>query len=149
MREARLDDALAVTEFLVALGLAMPEGDEATKKHWAALWRDNPALKAHGPGAALGWVIKDEGRIIGFFGNIPQVSYFDGQPVKVSSARAWAVHKDHRDQTPRLCEAFFGQKGADVVLISSASAPAGRRCLEFGGSEMPQPGYGEILYLVR
>ena len=36
MREARLDDALAITEFLVALGLAMPEGDEARKNHWAA-----------------------------------------------------------------------------------------------------------------
>ena len=54
MREARLDDALAITEFLVGLGLAMPEGDEARKNHWAALWRDNPALKVHGSGAALG-----------------------------------------------------------------------------------------------
>ena len=148
MREARLDDALAITEFLVGLGLAMPEGDKARKNHWAALWRDNPAVKVHGSGVALGWVIEDKGRIVGFFGNIPQVSYFDGQPVKVSSARAWAVHKDHRDQTPRLCETFFGQKGTDVVLISSASAPAGKRCLEFGGSPLPQPGYGEILYWV-
>ena len=35
-----------------------------------------------------------------------------------------------------------------MVLISSASAPAGRRCLELGGSERPRPGYGEILYWV-
>ena len=32
--------------------------------------------------------------------------------------------------------------------ISSASAPAGKRCLEFGGSLLPPPGYGAILYWV-
>ena len=133
MRDARLDDALAITEFLVSLGLAMPEGDEARKKHWAALWRDNPALKAHGAGAALGWVIEAESRIVGFFGNIPQVSYFDSRPVRVSSARAWAVDKGFRTETPRLCEASFGQQDTDLVLISSANKPAGRRCLEFRG----------------
>ncbi len=148
MRAAVLDDAPAITEFLVGLGLVMPEGDAAIRKHWSDLWQDNPALKLHGPQAALGWVLEDAGRIVGFFGNIPQVSYFAGRPLKVSSARAWAVAKEYRDHTPSLCEAFFGQDTADLVLISSANAPAGKRCLEFGGSAMPQPGYDEILYWV-
>ena len=146
MRAAELNDAPAITKFLVGLGLAMPEGDAAIRKHWSNLWRDNPALKHHGDKPALGWVLEDAGRIVGFFGNIPQVSYLGGRPVKVSSARAWAVEKEYRDHTPSLCEAFFGQDTADLVLISSANAPAGKRCLEFGGSAMPQPGYDEILY---
>ncbi len=148
MRRATPDDALAITEFLAGLGLAMPKGDAAIRDHWNALWVGNPAIKAHGGNPALGWVLEDAGRIVGFFGNIPQVSYFDGRPVKVSSARAWAVDKDHRAETPRLCQAFFGQDNTDLVLISSANAPAGKRCLEFGGAEMPQPGYGQILYWV-
>ncbi len=146
MRAAELNDAPAITKFLVGLGLVMPEGDAAIQGHWNGLWRTNPALKVHGSQAALGWVLEDGGRIVGFFGNIPQVSYFGGRPVKVSSARAWAVEKEYRDHTPRMCEAFFGQDTADLVLISSANAPAGKRCLEFGGSAMPQPGYDEILY---
>ena len=148
LRDATLDDALEITAFLARLGLVMPEGDEAVLDHWTRLWRTNPALKAHGSNPALGWVLEDGGRIVGFFGNIPQVSYFDGRPVRVSSARAWAVDEGFRTETPRLCEAFFGQQDTDLVLISSASEPAGRRCLEFGGSAMPQPDYGEILYWV-
>ena len=148
LRDATLDDALEITAFLARLGLVMPEGDEAVLDHWTRLWRTNPALKVHGPNPALGWVLEDGGRMVGFFGNIPLVSYFDGRPVRVSSARAWAVDEGFRTETPRLCEAFFGQQDTDLVLISSASEPAGRRCLEFGGSAMPQPDYGEILYWV-
>ncbi|MBL6948694.1 MAG: hypothetical protein ISR51_08460 [Rhodospirillales bacterium] len=148
LRAATLGDAMAITEFLTRLGLVMPDGEDAIRAHWDALWRSNPALKHHGDDPALGWVLDDKGHIAGFFGNIPQVSYFNGKPVVISSARAWAVDKPYRSQTRQLCEAFFGQTGADVVLISSANAPAGKRCLEFGGSAMPQPGYGEILYWV-
>jgi hypothetical protein len=148
LRDAKPGDALAVTAFLRSLGLVMPDGDDAANAHWRELWETNPALKAHGATVALGWVIEDAGRIVGFFGNIPQVSYFDGNPVRVSSARAWAVDKAYRSETPRLCEAFFNQSGSDVVLISSANAPAGRRCLEFGGAKMPQADYENILYWV-
>lgn len=148
LRDAHLDDALAVTAFLVRMGLVMPEGDEAVRAHWEGLWRSNPALAAHRPEPALGWVLEDQGRIVGFFGNIPQVSWFRGERIRVSSARAWAVDEAFRSETPRLCEAFFGQKGADLVLISSANAPAGKRCLEFGGARMPQPDYDQILYWV-
>jgi hypothetical protein len=148
LRDAKPGDALGVTAFLRGLGLVMPYGDEAAIAHWRSLWETNPALKAHGSEVALGWVLEDAGRIVGFFGNIPQVSYFDGCPIRVSSARAWAVDKDYRSETPRLCEAFFNQSGSDVVLISSASPPAGRRCLEFVGAKMPQVDYEKILYWV-
>lgn len=148
LRGVKPGDALEVTAFLRRLGLVMPDGDDAASEHWRGLWETNPALKVHGATVALGWVIEDAGRIVGFFGNIPQVSYFDGRPVRVSSARAWAVDKDYRSETPRLCEAFFNQSGSDVVLISSANVPAGRRCLEFGGAKMPQAGYENILYWV-
>jgi len=148
LRDARPGDALEVTAFLRRLGLVMPGGDEAAIAHWQALWVANPALEVHGEKAALGWILEDADQIVGFFGNIPQVSYFDGRPVKISSARAWAVDKAYRSETPRLCEAFFDQSGADVVLISSASAPARRRCLEFGGARMPQADYDKIIYWV-
>ncbi len=152
LRDATPDDAVAITEFLIRLGLVMPDGEDAIHAHWDGLWRTNPALKHHGDDPALGWILEDteeDGKcIVGFFGNIPQVSYFNGNPVRVSSARAWAVDKAYRSRTVSLCKAFFGQDKADVVLISSASAPAGKRCLEFGASAMPQPGYGEILYWV-
>ncbi len=148
LRAAGLADAPAITDFLEDLGLAMPQGEAAVERHWRMLWQDNPALKAHRPDVALGWVMEADGRVVGFFGNVPQVSYFDGRPVRVSSARAWAVEKSFRAETPALCRAFFGQSDVDLLLISSASPPAGKRCLEFGAAKLPQPGYDQILYWV-
>lgn len=148
LRTATVDDAPAITDFLAGLGLVMPDGPEAVIRHWRGLWADNPALEHHADDVALGWVLEDAGAIKGFFGNIPQVSWLDGNPVLISSARAWAVDPAYRTETPRLCEVFFGQENVDVVLISSANPPAGKRCLAFGGARMPQPGYADILYWV-
>ena len=148
LRNASLEDAPAITEFLVQLGLNMPNGKSAILSHWDRLWNNNPALEYHGARPALGWILEDEKQIVGFFGNIPQVSYFKETPVIVSTARAWAVNKAYRSQTDQLCKAFFSQSTADLVLASSANAPAGKRCVEFGASALPQPGYGDILYWV-
>ncbi len=148
LRPASIDDAENITAFLISLGLVMPAGAEATRSHWQGLWVDNPAIKYHKT-PALGWVLEDDdGAIKGFFGNIPQVSWLGDKPLTVSSARAWAVDPAYRTETPRLCEAFFEQPDVDLVLISSANPPAGKRCLAFGGAKMPQPDYDQILYWV-
>jgi len=148
LRAAAVGDAPAITDFLAGLGLVMPDGPDAVIRHWRGLWVDNPALAHHADDVALGWVLEDAEAIKGFFGNIPQVSWLDEKPVLISSARAWAVDPGYRTETSRLCEAFFSQDNVDVVLISSANPPAGKRCLAFGGAKMPQPGYGDILYWV-
>jgi len=147
LRPASIDDAQAITAFLISLGLVMPAGEEATRRHWQGLWVDNPAL-AHHKNPSLGSVLEDDGEIKGFFGNIPQVSWLGDKPVTISSARAWAVNPEYRSETPRLCSAFFDQSDVDLVLISSANPPAGKRCLAFGGAKMPQPEYDNILYWV-
>jgi hypothetical protein len=148
IRAAKIDDAMTITAFLVQLGLSMPEGENNILAHWNSLWRNNPALKHHSKKPELGWILEDNFNIVGFFGNIPQISYFQGLPVRVSSARAWAVDKLYRNQTNQLCKAFFNQADADVVLISSANSPAGKRCIEFGASALPQPDYEKILFWV-
>lgn len=148
LRAVTVDDAVQVTSFLTALGLVMPDGPDAVIAHWRALWVDNPAMASHAPDVALGWVLEDDGAIKGFFGNIPQISWLGDRPVRISSARAWAIDPAYRTETPRLCAAFFGQKDIDVVLISSANPPAGKRCLAFGASPMPQPGYADIQYWI-
>ena len=148
LRDSTLDDVLEINALLVRLGLVMPEGDEAARDHWIRLWQTNPALKAHGSSPALGWVLEDGGRIVGFFGNIPQVYYFDGRPVRVYTAHAWAVDDVFRAEGPRLCKAFFGQQDTDLILISSNNEPAGLWCIRFGGAKMPQVDYDKILYWV-
>ena len=147
LRPASIDDAQAITAFLISLGLVMPAGEDATRRHWQGLWVDNPAL-VHHKNPSLGSVLEDDGEIKGFFGNIPQVSWLGDKSVTISSARAWAVDPEYRSETPRLCSAFFDQSDVNLVLISSANPPAGKRCLAFGGAKMPQPEYDNILYWV-
>jgi len=148
LRPARIDDAPLVTHFLADLGLVMPEGPDAVIQHWQGLWVDNPAIVDFGERAALGWVLEDDGAVKGFFGNIPQIAWQGNKKILISSARAWAVAPEYRSETARLCEAFFSQPNADVLLISSASPPAGRRCEAFGAARMPQPDYAQVLFWI-
>lgn len=145
LRQAVFEDCEAITALLAGLDLAVPEGRDAVLAHWDHLWRANPAIEAHGGAPELGWVIEDGGRIVGFFGNIPLLYYHGTRPVPTSSARAWAVEKPYRSQTRRLAEAFFGQTGVGLLLITTANQPAGRLCLRHGASKLPQHGYGRVL----
>ena len=74
LRKTNLDDAIKITEFLVDLGLNMPKVKNEIISHWDALWSTNPALKHYHTEPDLGWVLEDEDRLVGFFGNIPQIS---------------------------------------------------------------------------
>ena len=148
LRPAQIQDAIVITKFLANLGLVMPEGSEDVIQHWRDLWVENPAISHFGEGVALGWVLEDDGVIKGFFGNIPQIAWYEDREILISSARAWAVASDYRSETTRLCEAFFSQTNADLLFISSASLPAGRRCEAFGAKRMPQPDYAQILYWI-
>lgn len=148
MRDATFEDYPRITDLLVGLGVAMPSGEAAVRAHWERLWRDNPAIAVHGPGFSRGWVLEDGGRMVGFVGNIPMVSYYGDQPVLVSTSRAWGVEKDYRPQAGGLVAAYFEQPNADLLLISSANYPAGQRCLRHGGSALPQTDYDRVLYWV-
>ncbi|MEX0695752.1 MAG: hypothetical protein WD075_15005 [Rhodospirillales bacterium] len=148
LRTASIDDAAAITAFLAEIGLVMPEGPEAVARHWHGLWVDNPALIHHRDAGAPGWILEDGGAIKGFFGNVPLVYWLGERPVTISCASTWAVMPEYRAETSRLCDAYFNQGNVDLLLVSSAIPPVGKRFREYGGMPMPQPDYGDILYWI-
>ena len=148
VREAVFEDCEAATELLRRLGLIMPEGRDAVRAHWDRLWRTNPAMLESGPKPALGWVLEDGGRMVGFFGNVPLLYDLGGRAVMVADASQWGVEKAYRHHTPRLADAYFDQVNADLLLVTTAIKPTGRLFESRGAVRVPQPDYDRVLYWV-
>jgi len=148
LREADYEDCETATELLRDLGLILPEGRDEIRNHWHRFWIDNPALRIEGPSPARGWVLEDAGRMVGFFGNIPLLYDYGGRPIVVADASQWGVAKDYRSETPRLAEAYFTQKNANLLLVTTGIKPTGRIFARYGGMPVPQPDYDQVLYWV-
>lgn len=148
LRNASFDDCIEASALLTRLGLIMPEGDEAVIAHFDRLWRRNPAMKVAETKPSLGWVLEDAGKMVGFFGNVPLLYEFDGSPVIVSDASQWGVEKEYRNETARLADAYFGQQGIDLLLVTTAIKPTSRIFERYGGTRLPQPGFDRVLYWV-
>ena len=146
LREATFGDCQEATELLRDLGLVMPEGREAVDAHWRRLWINNPAMRGDGAKPSLGWVLEDQGKMVGFFGNIPILYYYGDRPVIVADASQWGVAKSYRGETSRLAEAYFSQVQVDLLLVTTGIKPTGRLFEGHGAHRIPQPDYDQILF---
>ncbi len=148
IRDASFDDCREACALLARLGLTMPAGDQAVDAYFNNLWRDNPAMKAAKSKPALGWVLEDAGKMVGFFGSLPLLYEFDGHPIIVSDASLWGVEEAYRSETPRLADAYFGQQNVDLLMVTTAIKPTGRLFERYGADRLPQPDFDQILYWI-
>jgi len=148
VRAARFDDGLAASVFLAGLRLVQPEGEAARLKHWDHIWRRNPALERGGARADLGWLIEDEGRIVGFFGNVPRIYRLGERRLVAGCATQWGVDPQWRTETRRLAKAYADQGQVDFLLVTTAKRAASRLFLENGYGAVPQPGLDSVLFWV-
>ena len=148
LREAQYEDGETATQLLRELGLNLPVGQDEMRYHWRRLWVDNPALNVDRPNLTKGWLLEDNGRMVGFFGNIPLLYDYCGRPIIIADASQWGVKKEYRDQTPRLAEAYFRQKNADLLLVTTGIKQTGRLFERYGGRPVPQPSYDQVLYWI-
>jgi hypothetical protein len=146
IREATFGDCQEATELLRDLGLVMPKGEAAIDAHWRRLWIDNPVMMGDGNKPSLGWVLEDQGKMVGFFGNIPLLYYFGERRVIVADASQWGVAKDYRGLTPRLADAYFSQAHVDSLLVTTGIKPTGQLFERYGAHRIPQPEYDRVLY---
>ena len=147
-REAVFDDCVEATALLAALGLDMPEGDLAARAHWRRFWQDNPAFIEGRTKPSPGWLLEDDGRMVGFFGNVPLLYYFGEHPVVVADASQWGVEMPYRSDVGLLADAYFGQANADMLLVTTGIKPTGRIFERYGASRIPQSDYDQILYWI-
>ena len=148
LREATFEDGRPAAELLARLGLVMPSGEANIQALWRRLWETNPAFEMSPRPLALGWVLEDEGRMVGFFGNIPML-YFMGHHVAIAAdAALWGVEQSHRQETGRLAQAYFDQAGVQVLFVTTGIKPTGRIFERHGARRLPQSGFGEVWYWV-
>lgn len=149
IRPARLEDGLEASAFLEGLGLVQPQGETARLAHWKRIWTENPALSQGGDKLPLGAVLEDaQGRIQGFFGNVPRIYCLGKRRLIAGCATQWGVAKDWRSETRRLAKAYCEQPGADLLLVTTAKRAASRLFLENGYVAVPQPHLDKVLYWV-
>lgn len=148
LRDAQFEDCFEGTRLLARLGLVMPETEEAIRRHWERLWRDNPAFALPGRGPSLGWVLEDDEKMAGFFGNIPMAYHFGEEPLLLADASQWGVDKPYRAEVPRLSDAYFGQPDADLLLVTTAIKPTGRIFERYQAPKVPHPDLDRVLYWI-
>ena len=137
LRELRFEDYDGVAAVLVRNGLRTP-----TRTQWEYLGSANPNRERL-EGIPLGWVLQhDTDGIVGVFRNIAFLYEWNGDPVRLAVASAWAVDAAHRHQSLRLAMEYFKQPHVDVLLNTTAVAEtSGKAFLKFRAERVPQPSY--------
>ena len=148
LREAAFEDGRAAADLLARLGLVMPDSDTGIQALWHRLWKSNPAFEASPRPLSLGWVLEDEGRMVGFFGNIPMLYFMGHHAAIAADAALWGVEQSHRQESVRLAQAYFEQTGVDLLFVTTGIKPTGRIFERHGAQRLPQPGFGEVWYWV-
>ncbi len=141
LREATLGDFNAISEVMLRCGLT-----PSSYPNWVRLWNDNP-FRSQVP-APVGWLLETEERIVGTFSNIVRMYNYNGEPVRVASASAWAVDPPYRAAAVLLAKQFFSQKNIDVFLNTTASAAAAEIFKAFRCCEIPDPSFTQVLFWV-
>lgn len=137
IRPAAEGDGLAAIKLLKKLGLNLPDGDRDILAYWERLWRGNPYYKMFNEEIQYGWVMEHEGRIVGFFGSIPRIYYYNSKPMHVSIASQWGVEKEYRAFTSLLSDQYFEHNICDLKIVSTAIKPTGRIFDKYGGHKIP------------
>ena len=141
LREVRFDDHSAVAAVLARNGLRTP-----TLEQWKYFWTDVPDGDRLSR-VPMGWVLEDEAcGLVGTFRNVACLYEWNGRPITVAVASAWAVDPAHRRASLGLAAEYFRQRQADVLLNTTAvEETSGKAFLAFGAKRVPQPSYTERL----
>jgi hypothetical protein len=137
LRELRFDDYAAVRATLDRNGLRQPSPEQ-----WTFFWNGGPRRQALA-GIPFGWILEHErDGIVGTFRNAAFLYEWNGRPVRVVVASAWAVDAAHRHQSLMLARAYFNQPDVDVLLNTTAVLDtSGKAFLAFRAARVPQPSY--------
>jgi hypothetical protein len=142
VREATLHDFSAISDVVRRNGLTSTSYDV-----FAGLWNDNPFRSELT--VPLGWVLENKAQeIVGTLSNIGRMYIYNGEPVRVASASAWAVDPLYRTSAVFLAKQFFSQKNVDLFLNTTASDAAAEVFKAFRCSEIPDPSFTQVLYWI-
>ena len=119
-REVAFEDYKQIAQLQIAYNRPAKSCGE-----WRHLWADNPAYLSVGSAWPKGWVAeREDGRIVGYLGNIPLFYELGGQKLLTAVAHAWVVDANYRPYSLALLDLYFSQKNVDLFLNATVG-PAG------------------------
>jgi hypothetical protein len=131
LRRASFDDYEQIAAVEAANGL-LPKDRE----QWLHLWQNNPAYQQLS-GWPIGWVLEDNGHIVGALDNIPTLCRFGGRTYVAAFGRGWAVDAVHRPYAILLLMSQRKQPNVDLLITSTAGARTLAVLTALGWSRVP------------
>ena len=128
MRLVADQDIHRISQFLSAEMGSSTDTWQSIMRHW---WHDNPAFEAP---MVMGWIIVDEGNIVGFLGNIPTRFQFNGRTIVTQNPTTWFVASSYRGNP--LSRQLFREFGVSAdTTLSFITTPA-KHVVRFYQQEM-------------
>ncbi len=143
IRAATFDDYEDVCDLMQRYGLETKALEE-----WKHVWACNPVLTKRSQSWPLGWALENNGRLVGFLGNIPTFYSFSGRRLLATTASAWVVDEPYRSQSLGLVKRYFGQPDVDVFLNTTARTGSGKVYEALGAKRMPLSSYENVLFWI-
>jgi hypothetical protein len=141
VRTAKFEDYAAIVVLMRRYGLPTKPREE-----WRHVWERNPVLTRRTETLPLGWVLENNGKVVGFLGNIPTFCSFVGRRLLATTANAWVVDEPYRSQSIALLKHYLRQKEIDLFLNTTAGVASGRLWEALGAKRLPLPSYGDVLF---
>jgi hypothetical protein len=141
IRTATFDDYAAIFVLMQRYGLPTKPREE-----WRHVWECNPVLTRRAEPLPLGWVLENNGKVVGFLGNIPTFYSFVGRRLLATTANAWVVDEPYRSQSIVLLKHYLSQREIDLFLNTTAGIASGRLWEALGAKRLPLSSYGDVLF---
>lgn len=133
---------------LTGLGLKLPLHTAGMQHLWHRLWRQNPAQSLFNLKPSPGWILEDQGQIVGFVGNIIMPFQYDGRILRAGVATQFGVERAYRAYTDTLAACYFNQEGVDLIISTSTSRQAVGLFQRFSTVALPQADYQQIHFWI-
>jgi hypothetical protein len=141
IREVEDGDLDAVGRLLKAEGWGAP-----TASDWRWLWQENPALSR--TVLPRGWVLLEQGSVVGFLGNMLQEYRFGDRTLTAAVAAGLVVAPAARGSSLKLITSHARQPNVDLLLNTTAAPHVSKihQFLKF--RPVPQPTFDRSAYWV-
>jgi hypothetical protein len=143
IRSATFEDYADVCDLMQRYGLGTNAFEE-----WKHVWECNPVLIRRTEPWPLGWVLENNGKLVGFLGNIPTFCSLAGRRLLATTASAWVVDQPYRSQSIALLKRYLGQKEVDLFLNTTARIGSGKLWEALGARRMPLSYYQDALFWI-
>ena len=104
-------------------------GEDFWRKRLRFWWEENPAFS---PDLERGWMLQNDGTIVGFIGRVPTFFQRQGAAVTAFAVTTWRVLAAHRNQSMKLLFQFL-KASEDRLLFDTTPDPAVAKILERSG----------------